>query len=211
MPFSNTSCADFVSALGSKAPVPGGGGASALVGAVGIALGNMVASLTVGKKNYAAVEADMQSLKDAATRLQGELLTLIERDAEVFEPLAKAYGLPKETEAEQAEKVRVMEAALREACSVPLEIMRKCAVAIVLLETAAAKGSALALSDAGVGAAFCKAALSGASLNVYINTKAMRDRAYAEKINAEAGALLAEYEGRAERVFVEVKKRLTVV
>ncbi|MDR3303774.1 MAG: cyclodeaminase/cyclohydrolase family protein [Treponema sp.] len=208
MPFSNTSCADFVSALGSKTPVPGGGGASALVGAVGIALGNMVACLTVGKKKYAAVEADMQSLKNAATHLQGELLALIERDAVVFEPLAKAYGLPKETPAEQAEKARVMEAALREACSVPLEIMRKCAEAIVLLETAAAKGSALALSDAGVGAAFCKAALSGASLNVYINVKAMSDRAYAEKISAETSAILAEYEGRAERVFVEVKKQL---
>ncbi|MDR3304246.1 MAG: cyclodeaminase/cyclohydrolase family protein [Treponema sp.] len=208
IPFSELSCADFVAALGSKASVPGGGGASALVGAVGVALGNMVADLTIGKKRYADVEAEMQSLKADATRLQDELLALIQRDADVFEPLMQAYRLPEATDAERADKARVMEAALRDACSVPLEIMRKSAAAIVLLETAASKGYALALSDAGAGAAFCKAALSGASLTVYINTKAMTDRAYAEHIDAEADALLAEYAARADQVLVAVKQRL---
>jgi formiminotetrahydrofolate cyclodeaminase len=122
--------------------------------------------------------------------------------------LAAAYRLPKDSDAEKAHKAQVMEAALREACGAPLEIMRKCADAIVLLETAAAKGSSLAVSDAGVGAAFCKAALSGASLNVFINTKAMGDRAYADNLNAAADALCAEYEERAERVLNEVRKRL---
>ena len=92
MGFSTVPCDEFVTVLASKAPVPGGGGASALVGAVGTALGNMVGSLTVGKKKYAAVEAEMQELKAKADVLQKELLRLIERDAEVFEPLSKAYG-----------------------------------------------------------------------------------------------------------------------
>jgi formiminotetrahydrofolate cyclodeaminase len=208
MNFSEISCAEFVSVLGSKAPVPGGGGASALVGAVGTALGNMVGALTVGKKKYADVEADMIRLRETAEKLQGELLALIQRDAEVFEPLAKAYGMPKETEAEQAEKDRVMEAALKDACTIPLEIMRKCAQAIRLHEEFAAKGSRLALSDAGVGVIFCKAAMAGASLNVYINTAAMKDKSTAAEFNREADALLEEYEALADRIFSGVKNSL---
>lgn len=208
MGFSTVPCDEFVTVLASKAPVPGGGGASALVGAVGTALGNMVGSLTVGKKKYAAVEEEMQQLKAKADVLQRELLHLVERDAEVFEPLSKAYGMPKETEEEKAEKARVMEAALKEACSVPMEIMEKCCEAIDLLVEFAAKGSALAISDAGVGAAFCKAALEGASLNVYINTKSMADREYAESLNRKCDEMLEKYTKIAEDVFQSVLGRL---
>ena len=208
MGFAEKSCADFVSLLASKDPVPGGGGASALVGAVGAALGNMVGSLTAGKKKYAAVEADIIRLKRESDRLQGEFLALVQKDADAFEPLSRAYGMPRETGAEQAEKARVMEAALREACGVPLEIMEKCGEAIKVIEEFAAKGSSLAVSDAGVGVLFCKAALSGASLNVFINTAAMTDRAYAEDINRRADALLAEYEPLADAVFKGVKDKL---
>ena len=126
MGFTKRSCEEFVDVLASKAPVPGGGGASALVGAIGMALGNMVGSLTVGKKKYADVEEEMWELKGKADALQKELLALIERDAEVFEPLSKAYGMPRETEEEKAEKARVMEIVLKDACSVPMEIMEKC-------------------------------------------------------------------------------------
>lgn len=208
MGFSTVQCDEFVTVLASKAPVPGGGGASALVGAVGTALGNMVGSLTVGKKKYAAVEEEMQQLKAKADALQKELLHLVERDAEVFEPLSKAYGMPKETEEEKAEKARVMEAALKEACSVPMEIMEKCCEAIDLLVEFAAKGSVLAISDAGVGAAFCKAALEGASLNVYINTKSMTDREYAESLNKKCDEMLEKYTKIAEDVFQSVLGRL---
>ena len=106
MGFSTSTCTEFVEVLASKAPVPGGGGASALVGAVGTALGNMVGSLTVGKKKYADVEDEMYELKAKCDQLQKDFLRLIERDAEVFEPLSKAYGMPKETEEEKAEKAR---------------------------------------------------------------------------------------------------------
>ena len=149
MGFSTSRCDEFVEVLASKAPVPGGGGASALVGAVGTALGNMVGSLTVGKKKYADVEEEMYALKEKATALQNDFLRLIERDAEVFEPLAKAYGMPRETEEEKAEKARVMAIVLKDACSVPMEIMEKCCEALDLIVEFAAKGSALAISDAG--------------------------------------------------------------
>ena len=208
MGFSTVPCNEFVEVLGSKAPVPGGGGASALVGAVGTALGNMVGALTVGKKKYADVEEEMKELMAKATTLQDELLHLIERDAEVFEPLSKAYGMPRETEEEKAEKARVMEIVLKDACSVPMEIMEKCCEAIDLIVEFAAKGSALAISDAGVGAAFCKAALEGASLNVYINTKSMKNREYAEELNAKADAMLAKYPPMADEIFASVLGRL---
>lgn len=208
MGFSTVQCDEFVTVLASKAPVPGGGGASALVGAVGTALGNMVGSLTVGKKKYADVEAEMWELKAKCDKLQAELLTLIERDAEVFEPLSKAYGMPRETEEEKAEKARVMEIVLKEACSVPMEIMEKCCEAIDVIVEFAAKGSALAISDAGVGVIFCKAALQGASLNVFINTKSMKNREYAEELNAKAEAMLEKYTVLADEVFAQVRGRL---
>ncbi len=208
MGFSTVPCNEFVEVLASKAPVPGGGGASALVGAIGTALGQMVGSLTEGKKKYADVEAEMYELKTKCDKLQADLLTLIERDAEVFEPLSKAYGMPRETEEEKAEKARVMEIVLKDACSVPMEIMEKCCEAIDIIAEFAAKGSALAISDAGVGAAFCKAALEGASLNVYINTKSMKNREYAEELNKKADAMLAEYPKKAEEIFNSVLGRL---
>lgn len=208
MDFTKYTCEEFVDVLSTKAPVPGGGGASALVGAVGCALGNMVGSLTVGKKKYADVETDIIALKEKADVLQKELLRLVEEDAKVFEPLSKAYGMPKETEEEKAEKARVMAIVLKDACSVPMEIMRKCCEAIELIEEFAQKGSVIALSDAGVGAAFCKAALLGASLNVFINTKSMADREYAESLNKEAEQMIEEYSVRADEVFRSVNERL---
>jgi formiminotetrahydrofolate cyclodeaminase len=208
MSIATKSIPDFITVLASKEPVPGGGGASALVGAVGTALGNMVGSLTVGKKKYADVEADIVCLKQKSDALQDALLKLIDKDAEDFGPLAKAYGLPKDTPEQQAEKDRVMEAALRDATATPFEIMKRCAEAIDIIENFAAKGSKLAISDAGVGVIFCKAALTGASLNVFINTKAMKGRAYAEKINKEADELLAKYEAKADVIFAGVKKQL---
>ena len=201
MGFSTSRCDEFVEVLASKAPVPGGGGASALVGAVGTALGNMVGSLTVGKKKYADVEEEMYALKEKATALQKDFLRLIERDA-------KAYGMPRETEEEKAEKARVMAIVLKDACSVPMEIMEKCCEALDLIVEFAAKGSALAISDAGVGAAFCKAALEGASLNVFINTKSMADKEYAAELNAKADAMLEKYTKIADDIFASVTARL---
>lgn len=207
MAFTQLSCAKFVEELASKAPVPGGGGASALVGAVGAALGNMVGSLTVGKKKYADVQEDILALKAKTDKLQAELLALVERDAEVFEPLSRAYGLPKDTPEQQAEKTRVMEAALKEACAVPLQIMEKCGEAIELHQEFAAKGTALAISDVGVGVIFCKAAMQGASLNVFINTKYMQDRDHAEAANRRANGLLDKYLPLADAIYADVAGR----
>ncbi len=208
MSFLNKNLVEFTDVLASKASVPGGGGASALVGAVGAALGSMVGALTVGKKKYADVEAEIIGLMKKAEEVRAALLKQIDEDAAVFEPLSRAYGLPRDTEEQKAEKARVMEACLRDACSVPMEIMAKCCEAIELQKEFAAKGSSLAISDAGVGVAFCRAALQGASLNVFINTKAMADKAYADELNRKAYAMLEKYVPMADEIYNGVFERL---
>jgi len=200
-------CSEFITVLASKEPTPGGGGASALVGAIGMALGNMVGSLTIGKKKYADVQDEIITLKARADALQDALLALIGRDAEVFEPLSRAYGLPSATDEEKLEKARVMEDALRLASTVPLEIMEKCCEAIELHREFAAKGTVIAISDVGCGVVCCKAALQAASLNVFINTKSMKDRAHAEELNTHANAMLKKYTVLADEIFADVAKR----
>ena len=205
MSFIDISCNDYAELLASKAPTPGGGGASALVGAIGTALGSMVGNLTVGKKKYASVEPEIKALMDEARKLQAELLWLVDEDAAVFEPLAKAYGIPKDDPG----RAQVMEAALKLACTAPMDIMRACARAIELHGEFAKKGSAIAVSDAGAGVAFCKAALMGASLNVFINTKPMSDRDYAADLEAEAGGLLSKYCAMADEIYNYVAAQLS--
>jgi len=205
--FTKLSCEDFVAVLASKEPVPGGGGASALVGAIGMALGNMVGSLTVGKPKFADVEEDMVRLKAKSDELQQRFFALVAQDAVVFEPLSVAYGLPRETEEEKAHKAQVMEECLRECCAVPLAIMEACCEAINVHEEFAAKGTPIAISDVGCGVIACKAALQAASLNVFINTMSFQDREYAESINVKAYAMLDEYCAKADAIFADVAAR----
>lgn len=202
--FTDKTCKEFSVSLASKNPVPGGGGASALVGSLGAALGNMVGSLTVGKKKYADVEEKMVKLMERGEKLRQELLELVEKDARVFEPLAAAYGMPTSTEEEKALKDEVMAKALVDASTIPLEIMRKCCEVIDLQKDFAEFGSKIAVSDAGVGVVFAKSALQGASLNVFINTKSMRDRALADKIEREADDMLEKYTTMADKVYESV-------
>ena len=177
---------------------------AALVGAAGAALGNMVGSLTVGKKKYAAVEADILALNERSAALRKRLEGLVQADAEAFLPLAAAYKLPKETPEQQAHKAAVLEETLSRACAVPLEIMAACCEGITLAGEYAAKGSVLALSDAGCAALFCKAALQAAGLNVTVNTRLMADKAHADALEARAEQLLAEFVPQADRVYQTV-------
>ncbi len=195
------SCRKFVEVLASNEPAPGGGGAAALVGAIGTALGNMVGSLTVGKKKYAEVEEEIIALKAKCDALQTELLNQVEADDEGFVPLAKAYGIPKD----DPNRDQILEEATITACAVPMHIMELCCEAIGYIEVFAAKGSRLAVSDAGCGAVCCKAALQAASLNVFINTKTLKNREVAEEMNRKANLMLSTYCQKADEIFNEVK------
>ena len=189
MELMNLSCEGFLEELASKAAAPGGGGASALVGAAGVALGSMVGSLTVGKKKYAAVEADIAALNVRAEALRKRLEALVQADAEAFLPVAAAYKLPRETPEQQAHKAAVMTA---------------CGEGIALAAEYAEKGSVLARSDAGCAALFCKAAMQAAGLNVKVNTRLMADKARADALEARAEQLLAEFVPQADRVYQTV-------
>ena len=195
------SCRTFVEVLASDAPAPGGGGAAALVGAIGTALGNMVGSLTVGKKKYADVQEEIIALKEKCDALQTELLNQVEADEVNFLPLAKAYGIPKD----DPNRAAIMEEATVIACSTPMKIMELCCEAIECIAVFAVKGSRLAVSDAGCGAACCKAALQAASLNVFINTKTLQNREAAEQLNARANAMLDKYCAMADEIFESVR------
>lgn len=195
---------EFLDVLSSSAPVPGGGGASSAVGAFAAALGMMVTNLTLGKKKYADVEEEILAIREKLEILRDKLVALTDRDAESFTPLAKAYSLPKNTEEEKAEKERVMETALYDASIVPLQIMETVFSAMENLEILEEKGSRLAVSDVGVAILFARAALEGASLNIFINTKMMKNREQAEELNRRADCLIAEGRALQEKVYAAV-------
>lgn len=198
------SCVDFAAALAAKQSVPGGGGAAALAGALGTALCSMVAHYTVGKKAYTSVQDDIERILIEAEDVRENLMGLINADAEAFEPLARAYSIPKSDPA----RARTIELATKTACSAPIEMMRQCARAVPLLEELAEKGSRLLLSDVLCGAALCGAALVASSANVYVNTGTLGDREFAEELEAEADALIGEYAPRAQAVVDAMRAHL---
>ncbi len=199
---------DYLELLSSKAPVPGGGGASALAGALGDSLGQMVVHLTLGKKRYAQAEQDMLNYERELKRLQQEFLMLADKDAEVFAPLAECYRLPSSTEEERAYKEKVMEERLVQASYVPLEIMEKAWEMLEIMDILADKGSRMAVSDVGVGVQFIRTALLGAVMNVYINTKSMKNREKAEEMNEKAERLIKEGTEAADRIYQKVLEQL---
>ncbi|MDR0888691.1 MAG: cyclodeaminase/cyclohydrolase family protein [Coriobacteriales bacterium] len=208
MDLADKTCREFTDELASRLPVPSGGGTSSLVGALGIALGNMVGSLTSNNPKYADVKDDMDALNKRARDIWTSLLDLVEADADAVAPLSRAYGMPYETDDEAADKARVMEECLKACCAVPLQTMELCCEAIELHEQYASMGAAIAISDVGCGVAACKSALQAASLNVAINTKYMQDRTYAMDADEHAAAMLAKYVPRADAVFSDIAARL---
>ncbi|NOX33511.1 MAG: cyclodeaminase/cyclohydrolase family protein [Deltaproteobacteria bacterium] len=203
------SCKDFNDVLASKAPVPGGGGAAAMGGAIGMALSNMVGNLTVGKKKYADVEEEAKELLDKGTKIIAELESLVDKDAEVFAPLSKAYGLPRNTPEEIEYKQKTMEECCKTACSVPMEIMRKAYAGIKIHESMGRIGTMIAISDVGCGVAFMKAALVAGSLNVIINLNAIKDQAFVTQTREEMNQLLKDGSKIADETFDLVVSKLT--
>lgn len=204
----NRSCTEFVEILASKEAVPGGGGASAYVGSLGTALGSMVGNLTLGKKKYKDVEEDIKSLLDKSENLIKRLNELVDEDAKAFKPLSEAYRLPSETEEEKAYKEKMIQASLEAAAQAPLEIARVCGEAIDLHKEYAEKGSRLAVSDAGCGAVFCKAALQGARLNVLINLNLMKDEELRNKMKNEIDEITSRGMKKADEIYEYVESVL---
>lgn len=194
----------FIDELASGAPTPGGGGACAYCGALAAALASMVGNLTVGKKTYAAVEDQVKEHLAALEGLRADLLALVDADAEAFGPLAAAYRLPKDTPEEQEAKQVAIQKALLGATTVPLDIMRTAAAVVEHTDYLAHFGSRMARSDAGVSAAFARAAVEGASLNVYINVASMDDSDLAAALGREADELVAGTRERCDKLLAYV-------
>ena len=200
--FENTTINGFTELLASPSSVPGGGGASALVGAIGIALGDMVGELTVGKKKYADVEEDIKALMVKAQDLRSRLMECVEEDAVAFEPLSRAYGIPKD----EPGRDETLEKCLRDAASVPLKIFDLTCEALEIMEEFGEKGSRLMVSDAATGAAHLRGALLGAAVNVKVNTRLMKDREYAEKLDLHIDEYLKKYTALADKIFDSIYK-----
>ena len=208
MEYMDLSCSDFIRKLSSREPVPGGGSVAALVGALGAALGNMVGALTLGKKKYAAVEDEIQQCMEDVIIMQKELMDLVQKDIDIFEPLSKLYGMSAETEEEKQKKEALLEKALEEACMVPIEVMAKCGRTVELCKVFAEKGNRIAVSDAAAGAILCKSAIEAASLNVYINTSLMKNEEKIMELNNLCARYLMKYTPLANGVFGYVSHRL---
>ena len=199
---------EFLAELSSKKPTPGGGGAAALGGAAGVSLGQMVINLTLGKKKYADVEEEMKELLEQLETLKAEFLHLADEDARVFAPLAAAYGLPGTTDEEKKRKAEVLEGHLLTASLVPLHVMEDAQKALVIMDILAEKGSRMAVSDVGVGVQFIRTALTGAVMNVWINTKSMKDREKAEELNRQADEMMRSGTAAADAVYQKVENAL---
>lgn len=160
----------------------------------------MVGNFTTGKRRYAVYEDDVQRMLAEAEAVRIRLIQLVDEDAEAFYPLSKAYGIPKE----DPTRTETLEAATKGACKAPVEMMEQTCRAIALLEEMGEKGSRMLLSDVGCGALLARAALEAASLNVFVNTRSLDDRSFAEATERHADELLAEFVPRAEAVEREV-------
>ena len=201
----NKTLKTFSELAASKDPIPGGGGVSAYVGTLASSLGEMVTNLTIGKKKYLEYTNELEDIKKELDILRINLLECINKDAEAFEPLAKAYSLPKDSEGYEEK----MEACLKEAANPPFLILKYCTRIIELDERLAVIGSKIAVSDAATSVMLAYGAMYGAFVNILVNTSLMKDLEYADKLNVEARDLLDEYSVLALNIYDDICKRLT--
>lgn len=198
----------FLDDLASSAPTPGGGSAAAVMGATGAALVSMVCNLTIGKKNYAAVETDMRRILERSEKLRGELTAMTQGDVAAFDKVMAAYGLPRESDEQKAKRTEVIQAALKNAADVCLACAKTCADVVQLTRETAEKGNLNVISDAGVAVLAAQAGVKSAALNVYINAKGIKDQPFASARLAELERILAASGSTTDSVYEVVKTKL---
>jgi formiminotetrahydrofolate cyclodeaminase len=204
----NATIQTFLTELASAAPTPGGGGAAAISGAMGAALVSMVCNLTIGKKKYVEVEAELKEVLAKSEGLRVVLTGMIGEDVQAFDAVMGAYGLPKATDDEKAARAEKIQAALKTACDVPLACCRACRAVIDLAAITADKGNLNVVSDAGVAVLSAYAGLRSAALNVYVNAKGLEDREFADERLQELEGLLADAGTLTEKIYAVVKAKV---
>jgi len=207
----DTTIQDYLDKLGKKESVPGGGGASALAGAYGVSLGLMVCAFTSGKKKYADFETELKIIESKLEKLRADFLELSDEDERVFYPLSKAYSLPDETVEEKDYKETTLETCLSNASMTPIKVMERACEALNYMQELADNGSKLMLSDVGVGVSFLNTALEGAVMNVYINTKMMKNKNRMIELNEYARKLLLDGTSKARLIYEQVESSIKPV
>ncbi len=198
----------FLDELASPAPTPGGGGAAAVMGAMGAALVSMMCNLTIGKRNYESVEDEMKATLERAENVRARLTDMVRADAEAFAQVMGAYRLPKETDEQKQARSQAIQAALKAATDAPLACAKACAEVIELSRVAAEKGNKNVISDAGVAVLAGHGALKSAALNVYVNVSGIKDESFVHERMSELNAILTGMDVAAEEIYQEVKSRL---
>ena len=199
---------NFLKELAAKKPTPGGGGVAALLGAISSALGCMVCNFTIGKKKYAKYDEENQRLLNILNKNMVKFEELIELDAKAFEPLSKAYRLPSENDEEKKKKEEIIEPLLINSAMVPLKVMRLCGQTLEIISKLLNQSSVLVLSDVGVAASCCKSCIDSAALNVFINTKLLKNKQKREEIEKETHEIVRKYSNISEDIYGKVKINL---
>ena len=168
----------------------------------------MVCQLTIGKKKYADVEAEMKSVLSESETLRRTMQHVIDEDTRAFQGVMNAFGMPKETDAEKSDRSAAIQTATKEATDVPLQLVRTCARFIWLVETAALKGNKNSQSDAGVAALLLGAAVRGAAMNVYINLAGLKDADMVADMRRECETAEKDVTERCEAVAAAVRSAL---
>lgn len=194
----------FVATTASNEPVPGGGSIAALSGALGAALAGMVANLTVGKKKYVEVEAEMAKLAEDAAALQEKLVDLIDKDAVSFDDVMKAFKMPKETDEEKAARTAEIQKGMKYAASVPMETAETAFEIMVLAEAAVERGNSNAVTDGAIAAMMGRTAVLGALMNVRINLGSIKDEAFVAEMAKKCEELEASVQKRETEILAKV-------
>jgi formiminotetrahydrofolate cyclodeaminase len=203
------SVSGFVASVASSNPVPGGGSVAAHAGALAAALAQMVAGLTIGKKKYVAVDAEMKEAALKAAALGNELSALVKQDAEAYAQVSEAYKLPREPMDAAARRSEAVTNALLKAAEVPLETARAAVEVARIAALVAEKGNSNAVTDAGVAALLAHAAARGAAYNVRVNIQAMDDKTRGQRLAREVEQLVKQASELAESTTAVVERALS--
>ena len=202
------SVTSFVASVASADPVPGGGSVAAHAGALAAALAQMVAGLSIGKKKYAPVEAEMKNAALDAVSLGNKLAALVKRDADAYSRVSGAYRLAREPADAARQRAEAITAALLEAAEVPLETARCCVEVARVAAVVAEKGNSNAVTDAGVAALLAEAGCRGAAYNVRVNVQALDDKSKGSGLEREAAELVRQAGDLAKKTTALVERAL---
>ncbi len=199
---------EFSNELSMDSPAPGGGSTAALSGALSAALASMVSNLTVGKKEYEAVQKDVKEFAVSAQALKDEFLRAVDLDTMAFNKVMDAFKLPKKTDEQKEEKARANEEASQEATLVPLGVLEKSCEALKLAQEVALKGNKNSLSDAGVAGLMAQAAAEGAFYNVMINLPGLENADFVSKTKKQARTLVKKAQKIGDELREIIQKEL---